>query len=134
MDKLYSRSSLVIKAVYCILLSPLLTLLSQVISYESVFVYVIATILPIACLYTVPFWLSLAHIKKYRVSGIRKFVLYDSAFCIAPGILGILFTEIINSIVSGKSYSDGFLTIIVSIIFILIAVIFWIMYFSFSRK
>lgn len=134
MDKLYSKQSLIIKAVCCFLLAPLYALLSSLIIVENSFIYILASVVPICSLFTVPFWLSLMFIKKYRVAKIVVFIAYDFAVCVLPAMFGVLFYEIIFSIINGKSVADGFVTLIFTAIFIIIAILFWFLYYLFSYK
>lgn len=133
MDKLYSKTALAIKGVLCAFLSPLFFLLASVINIENSYLYVIVALLPIGCLYTIPFWLSLFHIKQYYTGKISNFVIYDSAYCLAPAFLGILFTEIVYTVLTQNSLSAGLITLIFTIIFVLISLLFWGLYYIFSK-
>ena len=116
------------------LLAPLYALLSLFVSVEDGFLYIVLSVLPVGCLFTIPFWLSLTHIKKFRVSKIGMYLIFDAVTCISPAIFGVLFFEIISTITDGKTFADGFVTLVFSIIFILIALIFWFMYWLLSYK
>lgn len=134
MDKLYSKQILILKAVCCLLLAPLYALLSRLLTIEDGFVYILVSIVPVMCVYCLPFWLSLSYIKKYRVSTIGIYVLWDAVVCLIPAFLGTLFYEIVFSIVNGRNVSDGFVTLIFTAIFCIISFIFWVLYFIFSYK
>lgn len=133
MDKLYSKQSLILKAVICILLSPLYILLSSLLTIENGFLYIIISALPIGCIYTVPFWLSLINIRKYRMNRIGQYIVYDMVSCLFPGIIGILFTEIIYTVVNSTVEAAGVITLMFGMIFLLISGAFWLMYFLFSK-
>ena len=134
MDKLYSKQILILKAVCCFLLAPLSALLSFLISVEDSFVYILLSVVPIGCLYTVPFWLTLTYMKKYRVSEIGKYIIYDSIVSLIPAIFGALTFEIIFTVVNGKTAANGFVTLIFGLIFLIVSLIFWLMYWIFSYK
>lgn len=134
MDKLYSKQILILKAVCCLLLAPLYALISRLLTIEDGFVYILASIVPVICIYCIPFWISLTYINKYRVSTVWKYISWDAVICLAPSIFGTLFYEIIFTVVNGRSISDGFVTLIFSTIYIIISFVFWILYFIFSYK
>lgn len=134
MDKLYSKRANFLKAFICLLLSPLYILISSIIKIDDVFLYAFFSAIPIGCLYTIPFWLSVMHLKKYRVKKIGKYILNDFAFCFSPAMLGILFSEVISAMINGKTGVDGIVTIIFLIIFTIISIIFWLLYLLFSYK
>ncbi len=134
MDKLYSKHSLIIKAVFCFLLSPLYSVFSYLINIENGFLYIVFSILPIACIFTVPFWLSLVYIKKHRVVMKRKYIVYDTVSVIIPSFFGVLASEIVQILSNGKTAADGIVTVMLSAIFVLIASAFWLAYYIFSYK
>ncbi len=134
MDKLYSKQILILKAVSSILLAPIYALLSHLLTIEDGFVYILVSVVPIMCLYCIPFWLSLVQIIKFRVSHIGIYILWDATVCFVPAVLGTLFYEIIFSVVNGRSVTDGFVTLIFTIIFSVISLLFWLLYFVFSYK
>ena len=90
--------------------------------------------MPAGCLFTIPFWISLKHIKKYRVTKLGRYILYDFAFCLIPAILSVLFLDIVSSVAIQDIASGGMTTILFSLIYTVIALIFWAMYLLFSRK
>ena len=134
MDKLYSKRILIIKAVFCFLLSPLYSIFSYLINIENVYLYVVMSLMPVACVYTVPFWLSVSFIKKHRVVKIGRYIKLDIISVLIPSFFGILMSEIIYIFTYGKSVIDGIVTLMYSIIFVLIAVLFWFAYYIFSYK
>ena len=134
MDKLYSKQAKIIKSVFSISLAPLYILISALLTIEDAFLYVVFSIIPIGSLYTLPFWLSLVQIKKYRVSKISKYIICDSLYNFLPAIAGILISEIIVTVVNGSTVADGVATAIFGIIFVLISLIFWLLYYIFSYK
>jgi len=134
MDKLYSIKVLVLKAVFCFLLAPLYALISLLFTVEDGFMYILLSIIPTGCLFTIPFWFSLVKIKKYRVSKIGKYIVYDSITCLIPAIFSFLFLEVVSTITNGKSSADGFVTLVFSVIFLIVVFIFWFMYWLFSYK
>lgn len=134
MDKLYSKQALMVKAVFCVMLAPLYTLIAQLVSVEDGFLYIFLSTVPVGCLFTIPFWFSLLYLKKYRVNRIGKYILLDFFICVLPAIFGILISEIFVSIIEGKTMADGIATAIFSTIFMLISLLFWLIYFIFSRK
>ena len=134
MDKLYSKQILIIKAVFCFLLSPLYSIFSYLIEVENAFLYVVLSLMPIACVYTIPFWVTLTFIKKYRVSKISKYAIIDLLSVTVPSFLGVLTSEVIYIISNGTSQLDGIVTLMLSAVFILIALVFWLLYYVFSYK
>ncbi len=134
MDKLYSKQILIIKAVFCFLLSPLYSIFSYFINIENAFLFVVLSLMPIACIYTIPFWISLNYIKKHRVCKIRKYAIMDFASVTIPSFMGVLTSEVIYILSNGKSALDGIVTVMLSLIFVFIAIIFWFMYYIFSYK
>ncbi len=134
MDKIYSKSAMIGKAVYCCMITPICILLSSFLNVVNPLLYVIIALIPIGCLYTVPFWISTAYIKKYRVGKIGKYVIYDLISCFVPAFFGILFFEIIYTIIVENIIASGLLTIIFSIIFIIVSALFWIAYLIFSKR
>lgn len=134
MDKLYSKHSLIIKAVLCFLLSPLYSIFSYLIDIENGFLYIVFSILPVACLYTIPFWMSLSFIKKHRVEKIGQYVIKDFVSVLTPSFLGVLTSEIIQILINGKTASDGIVTVMLALIFVLVSATFWFFYYIFSYK
>lgn len=134
MDKLYSKQILIIKAVFCFLLSPLYSIFSYFINIENAFLFVVLSLMPIACIYTIPFWISLNYIKKHRVCKIRKYAIMDFVSVTIPSFMGVLTSEVIYILSNGKSALDGIVTAMLSLIFVFIAVVFWFMYYIFSYK
>lgn len=90
--------------------------------------------MPIACIYTIPFWISLSYIKKYRVYKIGKYAVIDMFSITIPSFMGVLISEVIYILSNGKGPLDGIVTAMLSIIFILIALVFWFMYYIYSYK
>ena len=117
-----------------LLLAPLYALISNLITIEDGFLYILVSIIPIMCLYCIPFWISLLYLKKYRVTGIGSYILWDATVCFAPAAFGTLFYEIAVSVIHGRSVSDGFVTVIFTTIFLIIAFGFWVLYYLFSYK
>ena len=134
MDKLYSKQILIIKAVFCFLLSPLYSIFSYLIEVENAFLYVVLSLMPIACVYTIPFWITLTFIKKYRVSKISKYAIIDLLSVTVPSFMGVLTSEVIYIISNGTSQLDGIVTLMLSAVFVLIALVFWLLYYVFSYK
>jgi hypothetical protein len=134
MDKLYSKQILIIKAVFCFLLSPLYSIFSYLIEVENAFLYVVLSLMPIACVYTIPFWVTLTFIKKYRVSKISKYAIIDLLSVTVPSFMGVLTSEVIYIISNGTSQLDGIVTLMLSAVFVLIALVFWLLYYVFSYK
>jgi hypothetical protein len=134
MDKLYSKISLVIKAVFCFILAPLYALLSSLITVEDNFLFILLAIIPVASLYTVPFWFSLERFKRFRVKLIGKYILFDTITCLLPAVFGILVSEVLHALINGRTVADGIVTVIFATIFVLISVIFWLLYYIFSYK
>ena len=134
MDKLYSKPLLVIKAIYCICLCPLNVLISSYITVEDAFIYLMLCAVPVGCLFTVPFWFSAVYLKKYIVTKIGKYVLLDALSCVVPAIFGVLFTEIVYTIISETTVMAGIVTAIFTVIFIIVALVFWLIYLILSRQ
>jgi hypothetical protein len=134
MDKLYSKQILIIKAVFCFLLSPLYSIFSYLIEVENAFLYVVLSLMPIACVYTIPFWVTLTFIKKYRVSKISKYAKIDLLSVTVQSFMGVLTSEVIYIISNGTSQLDGIVTLMLSAVFVLIALVFWLLYYVFSYK
>lgn len=133
MDKFYSKRALIYKTSFSLMLAPLYALLSMTVKIEDAFLYLIVSILPIGCLYTVPFWPSLVTVKKYRVPKIGKYVILDILACLLPAFCGILLFDIITALVNGTSFADGFSTLIFSVIFSLVSFVFWLLYLLLSK-
>ena len=134
MDKLYSKRVIIYKAVLCALLAPLYALLSYSIPSDNFFLYLAVTTVPIGCIYTLPFWTTLNWIRKYRVEKIGKYMLLDFLLCLIPATFSFLLFEIITAILNGTTAADGFVTVIFFIVFIIISLVFWLLYFVFSRN
>ena len=117
-----------IKAVCCAMLGPVYVALNAIIEIAHMFLNVAVPVLIIACLYTVPFWLTLAQIKKYRVTGIKKPIKFDALFCAIPAIAGVIFTEIATVLFSGRGAADGFITVVFAVVFLIISAAFWALY------
>ncbi len=133
MDRLYSKSALIIKAAFCVILAPLYMLLSNLLYIEDGFLFILVTVIPIGCLFTLPFWLTAFHLLKYRVKKIGRFILLDAAVCLAPALISTVFCELVYVLINGKTAADGILTIIFASIFFIISLIFWLLYFISSR-
>ncbi len=128
MDRIYSKKALALKAVYCFLLPPVYLLLSSLITAEEPVLYVFLTFFPVGCAYTVPFWVTLSHIKKFPVKSIKAPVLYDLAFCLAPASLGAVLSEVVSVAVNGSDMADGFAAVALATIFALISGTFFLLY------
>ena len=128
MDKLYSKKALIIKAVCCVLLGPLFVLINAVTEIEHMLLNLAVPVLVISCLYTVPFWLTLTHIKKYRVDGIKAAIKLDALCCLLPAFAGVIITETVSVLIFGKGAADGFITLVFAAVFILITAVFWLLY------
>ena len=131
MDRLYSKQILIIKAVFCFLLSPLYSIFSSLIYTDNVFLYTVLSFMPIACIFTVPFWITLNYIKKYRVFKISKYVILDFVSVIAPSFMGVLISEVFYIVSNGRSNFDGIVTVMFSFIFILLKAYPYCFFFSF---
>ena len=81
MDRLYSKKANALKAVFCALLGLLFLAVNTLVEINVSFINVVVPVIIVACVYTVPFWFTLAYIKKYRVAGLGKAILYDFLFC-----------------------------------------------------
>ena len=134
MDKFYSKAALITKAVFCVCLSPLYIFISALLTIEDGFLYLICSINPVVCLYTVPFWISLRHIKKYPVFKIGKYAFLDLACCLTPAILGIVLTDVAFIMAFGNSHISGIMSLVFIVIYIMITLIFFALYFAFSYK
>ena len=127
--KLYSKRSLVIKAIFCLMLAPIYMLASSLVNIDDAFIFTVVGIVPIGCLYTIPFWFTAVYLKKYRCDSLKKILLYDFISCVCPAFFGMLFSEIIYTIVNGTSFVDGIVTVIFAFVFLIITLVFWISYF-----
>ncbi len=128
MSNLYTKSSLLIKAVSCVLLGPLMMLLASLVDAVDPFVHILLASIPVGCLYTIPFWLTLKQFKTYRCSSIKSFALWDALSCLLPAVIGILFTEIVYTVISHDTLFAGFITLVFSAIFLAITFVFWLVY------
>ena len=134
MDKLYSKYALTVKAVACFLLGPLCVFLLAVINSGNWFVYFgFSNLLP-ALLYAVPFCLSFYYIRKYKVLGIKKYVLKDLVFCLLPVLAGFIITESFLITVLDVHIGDGFITATFFAISAIITLVFWGLYLLAARK
>ncbi len=134
MDRLYSKNALIIKAATCVMLSPLCILVSSLIDIQNPFVYIMVTLVPIGCLYTIPFWMSVSYLSKYRIKSIKKYILLDILSCFVSATLGVLCTEIVYTVIYADTSVAGMLTLIFAVIFLIISAIFWLMYLILSHK
>ncbi len=116
------------------MLSPLCILVSSMLDIQNPFMYVMTSLVPIGCLYTIPFWMSVSYFKKYRISSIKKYILMDLISCYLAATVGVLFSEIVYTVITRDTSVAGILTVIFSIIFLNISAIFWLMYFVLSRN
>ncbi len=130
MNKLYSKNALIIKAASCFMLSPLYLLIESL----SIFYMLAHLVILVGCLYTIPFWLSASYLKKFRVKSIKKYILFDFLACYVPAFLGTLCTEVVYTIVTADTSFAGIYTVIFSIIFLFISLLFWFLYVILSRK
>ncbi len=133
MDKLYSKSALILKTVCMSLLPVLSVLLAAVLQIGDGFLYVTVSLLPIGFLYTVPFWMSVRMLKRFRVADIKKFLLLDLATCFAPTALSCIITETVIAVVSKEKQGMGIMTLCVVAICFLITLIFWGLYCIFYK-
>ena len=132
-EKVYSKSAIIIKVIFSLMLAPMYVLFSSFMNIEDGFLYIILSVVPIACLYTLPYWVSLVYIKKYPSPSIGKYILFDFVSCLIPAFFGILIAEIIITVINGKTLADGITTLIFTVIFAVISLIFWLLYFIFSK-
>lgn len=134
MDRLYSRQSLIVKCVYCAFLPILTALVAAVTEIEDSFLYIVFSLLPLGCLYTVPFWLSLRILKKYRVSGLKRFLLLDALTCFVPVLLSSVLAETVTFLVTKEMQGLGITTLCVTVICLLVTLVFWCLYFAFYKS
>ena len=132
MDKYYTKKALALKAVFSLLLGPVYVLISLIVP-DAGFVSVVAALIPIGCIYTVPFWLTLIYIHKYRANNVRRAFLLDCAFCFLPALLGVVSCEAVSVLVNGPSPVDGFISIVFCAVFALVTSAFGLAYFLTSR-
>ena len=90
MNKLYGKPFLLIKAICCLLLTPLFLLISSLVNTEDPFVYLLISTVPVMALYTVPYWVTLHCIRKYPVNKIGKYIALDALCVYLPTVAGIL--------------------------------------------
>ena len=134
MDKLYSRKAKVIKIIYCAFLPVLTVIISHICKIENGVMYLTACLIPSGCLYTVPFWMTVLKLKKIRAEKISPFVLTDLLTCAVPTVLSSVITEIISALVAGEKEGAGIMTLAVIMLVIVISLLFWLLYYLFSRK
>jgi hypothetical protein len=128
MDKLYSKKALAIKASCCALLGPFYAALNALIEIEHMYFNLTVPVLIVACLYTIPFWVTLAYIKKYRVPGIKKAIKLDALCCLLPACAGMIITETVIVLSAGRGAADGFITLVFAAVFVIISAVFWLLY------
>ena len=133
MHNLYSKNVLIFKAVFCVMLAPLYLLISSLIKIEDPFLYIILSILPIGCLYTIPFWFTILNFKRHRMDGVKKYIMFDLFCCLIPAFLGMLFADIVYTVTNGTFSSDGIITILFAFEFVFITSLFWLGYYIFYR-
>ncbi len=134
MSKYYLKSALILKAIFCFLLAPIDLLIAGLLTVENNFMFVILSVLPVGCLYTVPFWLTLIELKKFRHNRVGPYILLDSGVCLVPAFFGALASDIFVTVANGRTNADGLTTIIFGVIFLLISLTFWLLYFVFSKR
>ncbi len=134
MDKLYSKSALILKASCCLLLAPICIILSSLIAINDSFLSIIISFVPIGCLYTIPFWISFKYIKSYKVISVGKYIIFDLIYCYLPAVLGILTSEIFYTVFAEKTIAAGIITLMLAIVFLIESLIFWFLYFVFSKR
>jgi len=128
MDKLYSKKALFIKSIGCLLLGPIYYVLALITGNDDIFLDIVVSILPVGCLYTIPFWFTLSYIKKYRSTGVKRAILFDFLCCFIPAFGGMLICEYVSILINGKGVADGFITLVFGTIFISISLLFWLFY------
>lgn len=133
MDKLYSKIALFIKAAFCLLVAPLCLILADYSAVGDGFSFVVLTVLTVGCFYTIPFWTSVFYLKKFRVKGIRKFVLWDALVCLIPAVIGILSYDFAYTLINGTTVASGIVSLIFIVVFLLITLVFWLFYFVLSK-
>lgn len=134
MDKLYSKPALAVKAVYCALLAPLYLIISSLISVTDNFLYILLTVVPVGCLYTVPFWMSAVYLHKYRVQSIKKYVLWDALTCFLPAVSASLLVDIIYSVTVDMSSASCIVTLIFSSVYFVVTILFWLIYLILCKR
>lgn len=134
MDKLYSKIALTTKTISCLLLVPLFFALASAMNDDLLLVKFVISAVVVGCVYTIPFWMSLSVIKKYRVNKIKKYIVNDFLFCYVPAVLGSLITEVVDSIIRSSIEMAGFITLVFMIILLVISAVFWLLYFLYSYK
>ena len=134
MDKLYSKASLFVKAAVCFMLTPLFFAITYALNSELLLFYFILSAIPVGCLYTIPFWISVSFVRKYKVGNIKRYIFLDIISCYLPAVFGSLVTEVIDSVIRQSTEMAGLITVMFSIILLLITLIFWLMYLLYSRN
>jgi hypothetical protein len=84
-------------------------------------------------MFTLPFWLTLIYVKKYPTGSICKYVVLDAASNILPAFFAILLSEVIMAVTVEKTAVHGMITLIFLVLFLLVALLFWLLYFVFSK-
>lgn len=127
MDKLYSKKALLLKATYCFCL-PLLHQVLTAGAFGASVTWLFWSFVLIGSLYTVPFWLSLQYLKRYRVSGVVRYILFDLGCCFAPAFASALLYECVVHMFVEASSQNGLYTLLIFFILLSVSGVFWLLY------
>ncbi len=126
MDKYYSKKALVLKVAYCFCLPLLHQLLTA--GESTSLLWLFFSFVLIGSLYTVPMWFSLNYLRRYRVCGIGRYVLYDLVTCFAPAVLSSVIYEISVQLFVQSSSQNGLYTLLIFFILLSVSGVFWLLY------
>lgn len=134
MDAYYTAKANIIKALECFMLPIVFQLLSGLFDFENIYVSLLASLVPIGCLYTVPFRFSLRAVRTTRVERIGKYIALDALYCLVPVVMSLILTETVTVAYLDDAAGAGIYTITVSIVCVIISAVFWLMYYIYSRQ
>ena len=126
MDKLYSKKALLLKGTYCFCLPLLHQLLTAGESVTLLWLFV--SFVLIGSMYTIPMWCSLSHLRRYRVSGVGKYILLDLASCFAPAVAASIVYEVAVELFVQTSAQNGLYTLLLFFILLSVSGVFWLQY------
>lgn len=127
MDKLYSKKVLFLKATYCFCI-PLVHQLLTAGEFGTSLTWLFWSFVLVGSLYTVPFWISLRYLNRYRVSRIGRYIILDLATCFVPAFVSALLYECIVHMFVQASAQNGLYSLLIFFIFLSVSGVFGLLY------
>lgn len=137
-NKLYSKKYLILKVVFACALPFVIELLAMLFDPSDAIMFFFLAMFTLGMIYAVPFVLTIRGLFRYRAKGakrlrVRKLMFMDFVTLLAPCTVATVFCDTIFAMTQNDQKGQGFFSIIVIGIIILLTLSFWLIYLITSR-